>query len=105
MFGRMPLVATHVEDPEDSITSTHHATLSMSRGKTEVGLENNQSFGESSLMSELELEDFEPINSLRSTQHGSILPNLSPKQAFDDLLDFMNGIEEDETFLAFNSIQ
>ena len=101
----MPLVATHVGNPEDSITSTRHATHSKSRGKTGVNLKNNQSFGESLLMNEFELENFEPISSLPSTQHGSIHHNFPPKQAFDDLLDFMNGMEGDETFLAFNSIQ
>ncbi|PWA54853.1 hypothetical protein CTI12_AA428180 [Artemisia annua] len=104
-FGRMPVVATHVENLEDSITSTHHATLSKSRGKMDVNFKNNQYFGESSLMNIFELENFEPISSLPSTQHGFIHHNFPPKQASDDLFDFMNGMEGDETFLAFNSIQ
>ncbi|PWA48648.1 two-component response regulator ARR14 [Artemisia annua] len=99
-FGRMPLVATHVGNPEDSNTSTRHATFSQSRGKTYVNLKNNQSFGESSLMGNFELENFELINSLPSTHHGSIHHNFPPKQASDDLFDFMNGMEGDETFLG-----
>ncbi|PWA74589.1 hypothetical protein CTI12_AA175720 [Artemisia annua] len=97
-FGRMPLVATHAGNPEDSITSTRHATSSKSRGKMDVNLKNNQSFGESSLLSDFELVNFEPINSLPSTQHGSVHHNFPPKQASDDLFGFMNGMEGDETF-------
>ena len=55
MFGRMPLVATHVRNPEDSITSTRHATISKSKGKTNVNLKNDHSFCESSLMNDFEL--------------------------------------------------
>ncbi|GJS32496.1 hypothetical protein Tco_0530878 [Tanacetum coccineum] len=103
-FGRMPLDATHAGNPEDSVTSTNHATLTKRGEKMDVNLKKNQSFGESSLMNEFGLENIGPIYTIPNThQHGSVHPNFPPKQASYDLFNFMDSMEGDETFSGIQS--
>ncbi|GJW10321.1 hypothetical protein Tco_1576148 [Tanacetum coccineum] len=97
-FGRMPPVTTHVGNPEDLVTQTDHATYTKSKGKLDVNLKNNNSFGDSSFINYFGLGNIEPIYPRPSTQYGSVDHNFPPKQASDDLFDFLNGTKGDETF-------
>ncbi|GKA61175.1 hypothetical protein Tco_0760582, partial [Tanacetum coccineum] len=97
-FGHMPPVATHVENPKDLVTQTDHATYTKSKGKLDVNLKNNNSFGDSSFINYCGLGNIEPIYPRPSIQYGSVDHNFPPKQASADLFDFLNGTKGDATF-------